>query len=72
MNQYWVSVFVSWMPFVALIVVWILCVRFTSRQRTTSSGLTMIELYEQQIAETRRTNATLEKIAAVLDRASLK
>jgi hypothetical protein len=30
----------------------------------------MIELYEQQVAETRRANAVLEKIAAALDKRS--
>jgi hypothetical protein len=56
------------LPFVILIAAWILIARF-NHQRT-ASGLTMIELYEQQIAETRRTNATLEKIAAALSKSS--
>lgn len=34
---------------------------------THPSGATMIDLYEQQIAETRRTNAGLERIAAALE-----
>jgi hypothetical protein len=33
-----------------------------------SSGATMIELYEQQVAESRRTNANLERIAAALEK----
>jgi hypothetical protein len=33
-----------------------------------ASGVTMIELYEQQVAETRRTNASLEWIAATLEK----
>ena len=64
----WLSALLSWWPFVVMIAAYILCVRF-SRQRT-ASGLTLIELYEQQIAETRRTNATLEKIATALEKAS--
>lgn len=36
----------------------------------TAFGTTMIELYEQQVAETRRANAVLEKIAAALDKRS--
>jgi hypothetical protein len=51
-----------------LIGAYLLCVRLT-RQRT-ASGLTLIELYEQQIEETRRTNATLEKIATALNKGS--
>ena len=37
-----------------------------SRPRT-ASGVTMIELYEQQVVETRRTNVALERIATALD-----
>jgi hypothetical protein len=57
----------SWWPFVVLIGAWIVITRFYYRSK---SGVTMIELYEQQIAETRRTNATLEKIAAALEKRS--
>jgi hypothetical protein len=39
------------------------------RQRT-ASGTTMIDLCERQIAETRRTNAGLERIAAALEKKS--
>lgn len=64
----WLSVLLSWWPFVIMIAAYIFCVRFTCQR--TASGLTMIDLYEQQIAETRRTNATLEKIATALDKGS--
>lgn len=66
MNGDWISVLLSWWPFVMLIGAWILIVRL-NRQRT-ASGLTVVDLYEQQIAETRRTNAILEKIATALDK----
>ena len=69
MNSNGWYILLSWWPFVVLMTAYILCVRFT-RQRT-ASGLMMIELYEQQIAETRRTNAMLEKIAAAVDKGSL-
>jgi hypothetical protein len=55
----------SWWPFILMVGGSILAVR-AMRQRT-SSGATMIDLYEQQIAETRRTNAGLERIAAALE-----
>ncbi|WFU82951.1 hypothetical protein QA645_09500 [Bradyrhizobium sp. CIAT3101] len=55
----------SWWPFILIVGGSILAMR-TMRQRT-SSGATMIDLYEQQIAETRRTNAGLERIAAALE-----
>jgi hypothetical protein len=32
------------------------------------SGASLIELYEQQVAETRRMNATLERIAVALEK----
>ncbi|PAY07748.1 MULTISPECIES: hypothetical protein [Bradyrhizobium] len=68
MNGDWMSVLLSWWPFVMLIGAWILIVRL-NRQRT-ASGLSVVELYEQQIAETRRTNAILEKIADALHKGS--
>jgi hypothetical protein len=55
----------SWWPFILIVGGSILAMR-AMRQRT-SSGATMIDLYEQQIAETRRTNAGLERIAAALE-----
>ena len=55
----------SWWPFILMVGGSILAIR-VMRQRT-SSGATMIDLYEQQIAETRRTNAGLERIAAALE-----
>jgi hypothetical protein len=55
----------SWWPFILMVGGSILAMR-AMRQRT-SSGATMIDLYEQQIAETRRTNAGLERIAAALE-----
>jgi len=55
----------SWWPFILIVGGSILAMR-AMRQRT-SSGATMIDLYEQQIAEARRTNAGLERIAAALE-----
>lgn len=55
----------SWWPFILIVGGSILAMR-VMRQRT-PSGATMIDLYEQQIAETRRTNAGLERIAAALE-----
>jgi hypothetical protein len=56
----------SWWPFILIMGGSILAMR-VMRQRT-ASGATMIDLYEQQIAETRRTNAGLERIAAALEK----
>ena len=64
----WLSVLIAWLPFIGLVIAYILCVRF-SRPRT-ASGFTMIDLYEQQIAETQRTNALMERIAVALEKPS--
>ena len=58
----------SWWPFVMLIGAWIVITRFS--RPCTASGATIIALYEQQIAKTRRTNEALERIAAALDKRS--
>ena len=60
------SALFSWWPFIVIIGMWIALVRLT-RQRT-ASGVTMIELYEQQVAETRRMNANLERMVAALEK----
>jgi ATP-dependent Zn protease len=64
----WTSLAVSWLPFILLIVVWFWASRRTGMQARGSSGTTMIELYEQQVAETRRMNEKLERIASALEK----
>jgi ATP-dependent Zn protease len=64
----WTALAVSWLPFVVLIGVWFWFSRRSGMQARGSSGTTMIELYEQQVAETRRMNANLERIAASLEK----
>lgn len=59
------STLFSWWPFVVLIAVWLLITRYSQR---TSSGISVIELCEQQLAETQRINVNLERIAAALDK----
>jgi hypothetical protein len=53
---------------VMLIAVWFWFARRNGMQAKGSSGSTMIELYEQQVAETRRMNGFLERIAASLEK----
>ncbi|HEV2157982.1 hypothetical protein [Bradyrhizobium sp.] len=62
-----VSLIVSWLPFVVLVGVWIW---FSRRRLRGSSGMNLVDLYEQQVAESRRTNALLERIAAALEKPS--
>ncbi|MGZ3351415.1 MAG: hypothetical protein ACXU89_21010 [Xanthobacteraceae bacterium] len=67
MNE-WMSLAVSWLPFLFLIGVWLWLSRKSIMQTRSASGVTMIELYEQQIAESRRMNLLLERIAASLEK----
>jgi len=67
MNE-WISLVVSWLPFVLLIGVWFWLARRNGMQARGSSGATMIELYEQQVAETRRMNGILERIAVAMEK----
>jgi hypothetical protein len=64
----WMALAASWLPFVVLIGVWVWLSRRNGMQACGSSGATLIELYEQQVAETRRMNANLERIAASLEK----
>jgi hypothetical protein len=60
---------VSWVPFIVLIGLWFWLSRNNMRTwARAKSGATMIELYEQQVAETRRMNALLERIATTLEK----
>jgi len=62
------SLVISWLPFLILIGVWFWFSRRAGMQARGRSGITMIELYEQQVEETRRMNATLERIAAAMEK----
>jgi ATP-dependent Zn protease len=64
----WVELAVSWFPFLVLIGLWFWFSRRNGMQARGSSGATMIELYEQQVAETQRMNGFLERIALSLEK----
>ena len=64
----WLDLVISWLPFLFLIGVWILLSRKVGLQARGPSGATMIQLYEQQVEESRRMNANLERIAAALEK----
>ena len=64
----WVSLTVSWSPFLLLIAVWFYFSRTSGMRARSSSGVSLIELYEQQVAESRRMNASLERIAVALEK----
>lgn len=64
----WLSTVVSWLPFLILMAIWLWFARSSGMRARGSSGVTMIDLYEQQVAETRRMNAMLERIAVTLEK----
>ena len=64
----WMALAASWLPFVVLIGVWFWLSRRNGMQARGSSGANLIELYEQQVAETRRMNVFLERIATSLEK----
>jgi ATP-dependent Zn protease len=63
-----VNLIISWVPFIVLVIVWIWLSRSMGMRWRGRNGASMIELYEQQVLETRRMNATLERIALALEK----
>jgi hypothetical protein len=64
-QQYWVSLLVGWLPFIALIAVWLFISRGTKGR---GPWAVTIELYEAEIAERQRANALLERIVVALEK----
>jgi hypothetical protein len=62
------SLFSSWFPFIVLMIVWIWLFRTMGKRWRSPSGATWGELTEQQVAEIRRMNATLDRIAVALEK----
>jgi hypothetical protein len=67
MNEEWTAVLVAWLPFLLLIAVLVLFGWKQGMRARGPSGSSMIELYEQQVLEVRKTNALLERIAVALE-----
>jgi ATP-dependent Zn protease len=68
-ETHWViSLIISWLPFIVLVIVWIWLSRSMGMRWRSPSGATLVELTEQQVAESRRINATLERIALALEK----
>ena len=68
MSDEWISVLVAWLPFVLLIGALVVMARWQGMRSRGPSGLSLIEIYEQQVTETRRMNTTLERIAVALEK----
>jgi ATP-dependent Zn protease len=64
----WASLAASWLPFLVLIGLWFWFSRRAGMQARGPSGASMIDLYEQQLEETRRMNLNLERIAVSLEK----
>lgn len=62
----WMALAASWLPFVVLMAVWLWLSR--GYRGRGPSGANWAELYEQQVAETRRMNVFLERIAVSLEK----
>jgi hypothetical protein len=62
------NAFVSWLPILVFVAIAICDARSAGLRARAPSGVTMLELYELQVAEPRRMNATLERIAAIMEK----
>jgi hypothetical protein len=62
------AMLLSWVPVLALIGALVWFWRNNGMRALSRSRVAMIELYEQQVAETRRMNVTLERIASSLEK----
>lgn len=68
MSDEWISFLVAWLPFVLLIAALVMMARWQGMRSRGPSGASLIELYEQQVSETRKMNVTLERIAVALEK----
>ena len=68
MAEEWIAVLVNWLPFLVMIAVFLLLARWQGMRSRGPSGHSLIELYEQQVAETRKLDASLDRIAAALEK----
>ena len=63
-NRWLVEQIVSWLPFIVLIGIWV----WLSCRWSLGNTAKLIQLYEQQVAETSRMNVFLERIAVSLEK----
>jgi hypothetical protein len=63
-----ISALTSSVPILIFVGIAIWYARSAGLRARAPSGVTMLELYEQQVAETRRMNATLERMAAIMEK----
>lgn len=63
-----ISALTSSLPILIFVGIAIWYARSAGLRARAPSGVTMLELYEQQVAETKRMNATLERMAAIMEK----
>lgn len=68
MTEEWITVFVTWIPILLLIAAFVWFGRRQGMGAKGPSGASLIELYEQQVAETRKMNTALDRIAVALEK----
>ena len=68
MTEEWITVFVTWIPILLLVAAFVWFGRRQGMRAKGPSGASLIELYEQQVSETRKMNTTLERIAVALEK----
>jgi hypothetical protein len=64
----WTSLVTAWLPLVVLLGVFFYITRSQGMRSRGPSGASLIELYEQQVSETRRMNGILERVAVALEK----
>ena len=68
MPQPFIDLLAAWGPLLAFLAIFIFLARSNGIRARSPSGRTMIELYEQNLEETKRNTAMLERIAQALER----
>lgn len=63
----WSALLVSWTPMLMLLAVWFVISRAHGMRAKAPSGRNLLELYEAQLEEMKRTSALMERIAAALE-----
>ena len=72
MNEEWVQMLVAWLPLLVFLALFVVFARRAGLKARAPSGRTMIDLYEEQVIEARRTNELLARIAVVLEQRGQK
>jgi hypothetical protein len=70
MSKETISALIGWLPMFLMIGAFFYFSKRAGMQARSPSGTSLIELYEQQVKETRRMNDKLERIAAALEQRS--